>query len=77
MPIDLSFDELLAFTDAERAKWNVWIRTQPTATLLAPFQCQGKFSTRLEPVGSPVRSGATPPAAASWRVSSSGLDRYR
>ena len=29
MPITLGFDELLAYSDEERDKWNTWFRAQP------------------------------------------------
>ena len=43
MPITVAFDELLAYTDEERSKWNAWIRSQPPSVLLTPVQHGGRF----------------------------------
>ena len=43
MPITLAFDELLAYTDEEREKWNVWFRAQPPEIWRLPVQPGGRF----------------------------------
>ena len=42
--LTLSLNELLAYTDEERAKWHRWLRDNPTALSL-PLQSGGRFAT--------------------------------
>src|SRR5262245_21252797 len=42
--LTLSLNELLAYTDEERAKWHRWLRDNPTALSL-PLQPGGRFAT--------------------------------
>lgn len=44
MAIALSFDELLAYTDEERAKWNDWFRAQSELIWRLPIQPDGRFA---------------------------------
>ena len=45
MNLSLSIDELLGYTDGERAKWERWFRGQPPAVVASPVQRDGRFST--------------------------------
>ena len=45
MPITLAFEELLAYTDEERDKWNTWFREQPPRIWQMPVQSGGRFPT--------------------------------
>ena len=44
MSVNISLDELLGYTDHERAKWRVWLGEDPSR-LAVPFQPGGKFPT--------------------------------
>jgi uncharacterized damage-inducible protein DinB len=45
MPITLSLDELLAYTQEERERWDAWLRTQPASIWQLPVQPSGRFRT--------------------------------
>jgi uncharacterized damage-inducible protein DinB len=45
MSITLGFEELLAFTDEERHKWNEWLRAQPPEIWQLAVQEGGRFPT--------------------------------
>lgn len=45
MPITLSFDEWIAYSDAERAKWKAWFGAQPGSIWHLPVQPHGRFPT--------------------------------
>ena len=42
--LTLTLNELLAYTDEERAKWHRWLRDNPSALAL-PLQPDGRFAT--------------------------------
>jgi uncharacterized damage-inducible protein DinB len=42
--VNLGFDELLGYTDHERAKWRAWLAEDPSR-LAIPFQAGGRFPT--------------------------------
>ncbi len=44
MPLSMTIDELLAYTAAERDKWQQWFEAQPPAALDAPVQRDGDFN---------------------------------
>jgi uncharacterized damage-inducible protein DinB len=44
MTCSVAFDELLGYSDAERAKWKAWIAAEP-GRLQLPFQPGGRFPT--------------------------------
>ena len=45
MSLSLGIEELLGYTDGERAKWNAWFRGQAPAALQAAVQREGRFPT--------------------------------
>ena len=44
MSVNIGLDELLGYTDHERAKWRAWLGEEPSR-LAIPFQPGGKFPT--------------------------------
>lgn len=44
MSVSIEIEELLAYSDHERAKWMVWVTADP-ARLALPFQAGGRFPT--------------------------------
>jgi uncharacterized damage-inducible protein DinB len=45
MSINLSIDELRAYTDEEREKWSAWFRGQPCGVFDTALQSRGAFPT--------------------------------
>lgn len=45
MPLSLSIDELLGYTEGERVKWERWFQKQPESALAAQLQREGRFPT--------------------------------
>ena len=45
MPITLGFDELLAYSDEERDKWNAWFSAQPQHIWQLQVHAGGRFPT--------------------------------
>src|SRR5262245_39943728 len=45
MAVSLAFEELLGYSDGERAKWEAWFAAQPAAALDVPVQREGRFQT--------------------------------
>jgi len=44
MPITLSFDELIAYSNEDRAKWDTWFRAQPESIWQIAVQPEGRFA---------------------------------
>jgi uncharacterized damage-inducible protein DinB len=44
MTLELSYDELLRYTDGERAKWRRWFEAQPDDVWRAPVQKEGTLA---------------------------------
>ncbi|MBZ5592718.1 MAG: DinB family protein [Acidobacteriia bacterium] len=44
MSLSLSIDELIGYTNGERAKWEAWFQEHPPSALDAPVQREGDFS---------------------------------
>lgn len=44
MSVTITLDQLLAYTDHERAKWHEWITADPSR-MTVPFQAGGRFPT--------------------------------
>jgi uncharacterized damage-inducible protein DinB len=45
MPQSITIEDLLAYTDEERAKWERWFPSQPAGALSATLQKAGRFPT--------------------------------
>ena len=45
MSLAMDIDELLGYTNGERAKWEKWFAAQPPAAFEAPVQRDGRFPT--------------------------------